>query len=53
MTYLILFIAGIIFEKLFSPLIDMITTTLANKNAYSSSLLQNKIDYAEIDKSIS
>lgn len=51
MTYLILFIAGIIFEKLFSPLIDMITATLANKNAYSSSLLQNKIDYAEIDKS--
>jgi hypothetical protein len=51
MIYLGLFIAGIIFEKLFSPLIDMITTTFANKNAYSSSILQNKIDYAEIDKS--
>jgi len=25
MIYLILFVAGIIFEKLFSPLIDMIT----------------------------
>jgi hypothetical protein len=51
MIYVIFFIAGILFEKLFSPLIDIVTATLANKNAYNSSLLQNKIDYAEIDKS--
>lgn len=51
MIYIILFVAGILFEKLFSPLIEIITATLANKNAYNSSLLQNKIDYAEIDKS--